>query len=211
MLPKLQDITLSLLGRNLLPSKTAKDLGVLLDPRLSYNNHIIKTVSSCMSSLGQINRVKHAFDRRTLLMVMNTLVFSKLFYCSNVWANCSELSITKFQSVQNFECTCRIASGIRKYDHVTPELKCLKWLPVSSQLYYRNAILAFKCMCGRAPEYVSTIFKRSDVNRYATRSNSQLVNVPLFKTSSGGRTFCSRTVSIWNCLESNLKLCSSFF
>ena len=52
MLPKLQDITLSLLGKNLLPSKTAKDLGVLLDPRVSYNNHMIKTVSSCMSALG---------------------------------------------------------------------------------------------------------------------------------------------------------------
>ena len=54
MLPKLQDITLSLLGKNLLPSKTAKDLGVLLHPHLSYNSHIIKTVSSCMSALGQI-------------------------------------------------------------------------------------------------------------------------------------------------------------
>ena len=104
MLPKLQHITLSLLGKDLLPSKTAKDLGVLLDPHLSYNNHIIKTVSSYMSALGQINRVKHAFDRRTLLIVMNTLVFSKLFYCSNVWANCSKLNVDKLQSVQNFAC-----------------------------------------------------------------------------------------------------------
>ena len=74
MLPELQDtsITLSLLGKDLLPSKTAKDLGLVLDPHLSYNNHIIKTVSSFMSSLGQINHVKHTFDRRTLLIVMNT-------------------------------------------------------------------------------------------------------------------------------------------
>ena len=60
---------------------------------------------------------------------------------------------------------------------------------VSSQLYYRNAILAFKCMCGRAPEYLSTFFtKRSDVNRFTTRS-LQLLNVPLFKTASGQRAF----------------------
>lgn len=207
MLPKLQDITLSLLGKDLSPSETAKDLGVLLDPHLSYNNHIIKTVSSCMSSLGQINRVKHAFDRKTLLIVINALVFSKLFYCSNVWANCSKLNIDKLQSVQNF--ACRIVSGIRKYDHVTPELKRLKWLPVSSQLYYRNTILAFKCMNCLAPEYLSTIFtKRSDVNSYTTRS-SQFLNIPLFKTASGQRTFYYRTVSIWNSLESNLKLCSN--
>ena len=98
ILPKLQDITLSLLGKNLLPSKTANDLGVLSDPHLSYNSHIIKTVSSCMSSLRQNNRVKHALHRRTLLMVMNTLVFSKLFYSSNLCANCSKLHFAKLLS-----------------------------------------------------------------------------------------------------------------
>ena len=124
-----------------------------------------------------------------------------------MWANCSKLNVDKLQSVQNF--ACRIVSGIRKYDHVTPELQRLRWLPVSSQLYYRNAILAFKCMYGRAPEYLSTFFtKRCDVNRYTTRS-SQLLNVPLFKTASGQRTFYYRTVSIWNSLESFLKLSSN--
>ena len=140
-------------------------------------------------------------------MVMNTLVFSKLFYCSNVWANCSKLNIAILQSVQNF--ACRIVSGMRNYDHVTPELSLLKWLPASSELYYQNAILAFKCMCDRAPAYLSSFFtKRSDVNRYTTRS-SQLLNVPLFATASGQRTFHYRTVRIWNSLESNLELCSN--
>ena len=121
--------------------------------------------------------------------------------------NCSKLNINKLQSAQNF--ACRIVRGIRKYDHVTPELKRLSWLPVSSQLYYRNALLAFKCMNGRAPEYLRTFFtKRCDVNRYTTM-NSQLLSVPLFKTASGQRTFYYRTVSIWNSLESILKLSSN--
>ena len=62
------------------------------------------------------------------------------------------------------------------------------------------------CMYGRAPEYLSTFFiKRCDVNRYKT-TNSQLLNVPLFKTVSGQKTFYYRTVSIWNSLEPFLKL-----
>ena len=64
-------------------------------------------------------------------------------------------------------------------------------------------------MCDRAPENLSIFFtKRSDVNRYTTRS-SQLLNVPLFATASGQRTFHYRTVTIWNSLESNLELCSN--
>jgi hypothetical protein len=114
-----------------------------------------------MSCLGQINRVKHAFDNKTLLTVINALVFSKLYYCSNVWANASKNNIHKLQAVKIFACRIPLY-GARKYDHITPFLKELKWLPVASQLYYRSAIMAFKCMTGSAPEYLSSKFiKRS--------------------------------------------------
>ena len=104
-----------------------KYLGVLLDSNLTYNDHIASTVSICMSRLGQINRVKHAFDQNTLTIVINALVLSKLYYCSNVWCNITETNLTKVQAVQNFACC--IISNKRKYDHVTPILKDLRWLP----------------------------------------------------------------------------------
>ena len=186
---------------------TAKDLGVILDSNLTYDEHVIKTASSCMSRLGQINRVKHVFDKRTLLMIINSLVFSKLFYCSNVWANTSKCNINKLQAVQNF--ACRIVSGARKYDHITPIRKELNWLPVADQLYYRSATMAFKCMTGHAPEYLSSKFlKRAEVSGRSTR-NSQLLNIPLFKTASGQRTFYYRIVNVWNSLDYSLKLCNS--
>ena len=180
---------------------------MILDSNLTYDEHIIKTASSCMSCLGQINRVKHVFDKRTLLTIINSLVFSKLFYCSNVWANTSKCNINKLQAVQNF--ACRIVSGARKYDHITPIRKELNWLPVANQLYYRSAIMAFKCMTGHAPEYLSSKFlKRAEVSGRSTR-NSQLLNIPLFKTAGGQRTFYYRIVNLWNSLDYNLKLCDS--
>ena len=81
-----------------------------------------------MLRLGQINRVKHVFDKRTLLMIINSLVFGKLFYCSNVWANTSKCNINKQQAVQNF--ACRIVCGVCKYDHISPIRKELNCLPV---------------------------------------------------------------------------------
>ena len=160
-----------------------------------------------MSILGQINRVKHAFDRKTLITIINTLVFSKMFYCSSVWSNTAEKNLKKLQTVQNF--AARIVTGTRKYEHITPVLKDLKWLPVKLQLYYRDAILAYKCMNGHAPPYLSSQFiKRCDVSKRPTRS-SQLLNIPLFKTASGQRSFYYRTVSLWNSLETSLKLSDS--
>ena len=73
-----------------------------------------------------------------------------------MWANSSNCIIDKLQSVQNF--ASRIVTGARKFDHVTPILKELEWLLVSTQLYYRSATLAFKCMTGCTPDYLTSIF-----------------------------------------------------
>ena len=64
-LQNLPDIRLSLLGKELIPARFAYDLGVTFDSSLTFHELIVKTVSSCFSSLVQINRVKHMFDRST--------------------------------------------------------------------------------------------------------------------------------------------------
>ena len=117
MLSNLHNFRVTLLGKEIQPSSCEKDLGVIFDQNLSFNEHITKTVSSCMSILGQINRVKHVFDRSTLIIIIDTLVFTKMFYCSSVWSSTSGKNLYKLQIEQNF--AARTVTGIRKYDHIT--------------------------------------------------------------------------------------------
>ena len=56
---ELGDLKISLLGKELLPVPSGKELGVILDNNLTYHDHISKTVSSFFSRLAQINRVQH--------------------------------------------------------------------------------------------------------------------------------------------------------
>ena len=81
------EMSLTFLGKTIRPVLLAKDLGINLDPYLSYDDHISKLVSSCMRKLCQINRVKDSFDNETLKLVIEILVISKLLYCSTVWSN----------------------------------------------------------------------------------------------------------------------------
>ena len=87
------DFNLSLFGKDLVPATTAKDLGVIMDPNLTFGNHVLETVSSSMSRLAQINRVKYSFDKQSLIIIITSLVFSKLFYCSCVWSNTSQTNL----------------------------------------------------------------------------------------------------------------------
>jgi len=97
MLQKLPaDFHVTLLRKKVTPSPSSRDLGLQVDSTLSYDDHVTQTVSSCIGSLCQINRVKHLFDARTLERVINAaLVFSKLYYCSPVWSNTSKKNISK--------------------------------------------------------------------------------------------------------------------
>ena len=199
MTSKLHDFRLSLLRKDISPVQSTKDLGVILDLNLKFDDHIKTTVSECIARIVQIGRVKHCLGRTSLLTMINALVFSKLYYCSNVWANTTEKNIRKLQAVQNY--ACRIVSGARKYDHVTPHLKSLSWLPVKDQLYYRQATMAFKCISGHAPKYLTSQFiTREQVTKRTTRSGQKL-DIPLFKTASGQRTFYYITIGLWNNLD----------
>ena len=207
MIRRLSDFKLSLLGKELLPSESIKDLGVTFDPTLSFDNHILATVSSCMSKLSQINRTRHAFNSGLLVTIINALVFSKLYYCSTVWSSTTACNVQKLQLVQNF--AARIISGTYKFEHITPSLKNLRWFPVKKQLYLRDGVFAFKCMMGCAPTYLTSQFvKKQQISSRTTR-NSQQLNIPLCKTTAGQRYFYYRIVKLWNSLDKGLKLCES--
>ena len=60
--------------------------------------------------------------------------------------------------------------------------------------------MAFKCM---VPEYLGKkVVSRGNISAQATR-RSQKINIPLFKTKAGQRSFSYR-IDIWNNLPANV-------
>ena len=80
MTERLLQFHLSLLGKELVPTESFKDLGVTFVKNVTFHNHVVNTVSSCMSALGQISRVKHILEEDLRITIINALVFSKLYY-----------------------------------------------------------------------------------------------------------------------------------
>ena len=203
LLKKLSSFSITLFDKEITPVPVVKDLGVLLDTRLSYNQHITEIASKCLFKLYQINRIKHLLDRKTLLLVINSFVFSKLQYCSTVWSNTSSSNIDKLQKVQNF--AGRIILGLRKYDHISDGLRSLKWLPIREKLILNDATMMHKCINKLVPDYLADMFKsRSQVHNRQTRSSGAL-DIPLCRLSTGQRSFAFRGAKLWNSLNDNIK------
>ena len=64
------DLSITLLSKEIILSKSVKNLGVTMDCNLTYDEHITQLTSKCIGSLCQINRIKYLFDRCTLITII---------------------------------------------------------------------------------------------------------------------------------------------
>ncbi len=69
-----------------------------------------------MLSVSDAEKLVHAF------------MTSRLDYCNALLGGCPASSINKLQIVQN--AAARVLTRSRKYDHITPILQSLHWLPI---------------------------------------------------------------------------------
>ena len=202
-LKSLPPLSVTLLGESMEVVPAAKDLGVIVDKYLNYNEHVTKTVSNCFFKLSRINRIKHLLDTKTLILLINSFIFSKPFYCSTVWSNTTKTNKNKLQLVQNY--AARVVLGLRKYDHISEGLKSLKWLNMQEKLYLNDCIMMHKCIYGDTPRYISNKFtRRCKIHQRITRQNQDL-DLPACRLASGQRSFAYRGSKIWNELPKGIK------
>ena len=71
-----------------------------------------------------------------------SFVFNHLDYCNSLLFGLPDYQIKKFQRIQNM--AAKIVFQAKKYDHVTPLLKELHWLPVQYRISYKVLLYTFK-------------------------------------------------------------------
>ena len=181
------------------PVASVKDLGITLDSYLNFNDNVYTFTSSLLSMLCQISRVRHRFTKPVLSTILNSLIFSKLFYCSTVWAGTAKQNLQKLQLVQNF--AARVLTDTEKFDHISPVLRELGWPSIKDQLLVRDTTQVYKIVSSVAPLYLSSkLSKRPDPHNYVynTRKRNSL-NIPLCRTVTAQRSLF--LLSRCKCLE----------
>ena len=207
LLARLGDVTIPFLDKDLSPLPSCMDPGVIFDRHLSFNEHIDYLSSSLQGKLCQISRVRHLFTKDVLSVILNSLVFSKLFYYSTVRSGTSQQNICRLQLLQNF--AARILTGKKKYDHISESIKHLGWLPINEMLQFRDVTMVYKCLNGLAPNYLqSKLVKRCMIHRYNTRRRNDIC-IPIKRTLTAQKSFFDHAISLWNTLSEKTKNCTN--
>ena len=101
----------------------------------------------------------------------------------------------------------RVVTGTKKFDHITPVLRDLHWLPVRQRIKYKLAMTVYKCLRGLAPTYLADdCLAMSAIagNRHLRSARTGTLSVPRTMTTLGMRSFAVAGPVIWNSLPASL-------
>ena len=200
------NLSLDFAGNKVCPSEEVRNLGVLFDPDLSYKAHISKTCQNSFMIIRHFRRIRDNLSNESAVLLANTLVSSRLDYCNSLFFGLPNSTLCKLQSVQN--CLARVVSNAGRYDHITPILRRLHWLPISLRVQFKIATLVFNILCNRSPSYLSELVKKvPQSNRRSSDKN--LLVIPLMSSANGQRSFSYAAPKVWNSLPQSIRDCTS--
>ncbi len=94
------NITFQLGSSTITPSKTAKNLGVVIDAKLNFSDHITKTARSCRFALYNI-KIRPFLSEHAIQLLVQACFLSRLDYCNDLLAGLPASSIKPLQLIQN--------------------------------------------------------------------------------------------------------------
>ncbi|KAI5618349.1 hypothetical protein C0J50_22331, partial [Silurus asotus] len=170
----------------------------------SFKNHINQVTKTAFFHLRNISKLRNMLSISDAEKLVHAFMTSRIDYCNALLGGCPASLINKLQLVQN--AAARVLTGARKYDHITPILSSLHWLPVKFRIDYKLLLLTYKALNGLAPMYLSSHLTRYNPPRSLRSQNSGLLVVPrIAKSTKGGRAFLHLAPKLWNSLPDSVR------
>ncbi len=151
---------------------------------------------------------KPCLPRKEFESVIHVFITSRLDYCNSLYVGLDQSSLQCLQLVQN--AAARLLTGTKKYEHITPVLASLHWLPVRFRIEFKILLIVFKILHGLAPAYLSEHLHVHTPVRALRSSNQVLLDVPRARLKNkGDRAFSVVAPNLWNSLPVQIRTAQS--
>ena len=190
------------------PTSSARNIGAAFEDTMSFEEHVNELCRTAFYHIRNISRIRPCLSIDSTKTLVPALVTSRLDHCNSLLFGLPDYLIQRLQYILN--AAAKVITGKRKFDHVTPLLIKLHWLPVRQRIVFKILLDTFKALRGATPTYLTELISPY-VPRRALRSADQLLlEQPTHKLKLIGlRAFSVCAPYLWNSLPFEIKSSAS--
>ena len=183
----------------------ARNLGLYLDYSLRFTEHINYCIKKAYSNLKFIYSIHKILDKKSKIMLCNSLVLSHFDFADVVYNFCiTKVEEKRIQKIQN-SCV-RLIFGLRKYDSVSLKIKEISWLNMRERRVLHSCCLYQRVIYSGIPIY---LYKKiefcGDIHQLNTR-NRKLILPPKHSTTLYKRSFSYNIFKYYNMIPNEVKI-----
>ena len=192
------DITIN--GISISRVHVAKFIGILIDEKLNWKDHIANVKSKLSKSTAILYKCSHVIDSQSMHILYSSLFLPYISYCSEIWGNTYPSNVNCLVVLQKR--AIRLLFGTGRLDHTTPLFYRSHTLKFPDLVKFKTAMFMYKAYYCRLPANIQQHFVKKDIS-VITRLKNQLVrrcvtlNVRAMSLPMYG-------ISLWNSLHVEL-------
>ena len=185
----------------------AKFLGVLIDSKLTWYNHINYISLKISRSLHVMNRIKHLVPKKTLLTLYYSLIYPHLNYCVIIWGSACKNALNRIKVLQKR--AIRILDKNHWLAHTDSIFKHFQIIKLEDIYSLSCLIFMYKLKHNLLPDSCNNLATIRTANltisrHYDLRSEQEFV-VPKHRTMAREKCIKIRGPKLWKKLPDEVK------
>ena len=195
--------TLRFNNNTLTPTNSHKHLGMILDSKLNFKNHLSEKISKANKGIGIIRRLYNFLPRASLVNIYRAFVRPHLDYGDIIYDNSSNATFSQMIESVQYNAALAITGAI----HGSSRDKLYQELGFESlhdRWWFRKLCFYYKIRHNMCPLYLTDLLPIMKTSCYSLRLN-RAPTVPNFRTERFKSTFLPSCSSNWNQLDPNIQ------
>ena len=178
-------------GNILTKVNSAKYLGVIIDHKLNWIEHIAYVKNKISKGIGIIYKARSVLSKTSLVSLYYSYVYPYLTYCIEAWGCAMQTHLLPLFLLQKK--IIRLITFSPYLAHTGPIFLNLQLLPLEKIFFSRVGLVMFKCSNNMLPNVISNLYiKNNEIHSHFTR-NSNLLRIP-----KGTPNFTTISARVWN-------------
>ena len=206
-------LELNVSGNIIKSVKCTKFLGVILDDKLSWDNHLDQLRSKINQNYALLCRSKKLLNVHGMKILYHALIYSHLSYCIVLWGSMlSAESTRKLGTLQN-KCV-KLVDLSKTVNQIYKQYRILK---IADIIDLEQKKLGHKLIHGELPKNLEKLMMTNSTgcplkkqHQYKTRQK-KLPNLPKHSSKLYNNSFLHQSLKNYNNLNDTIKNCTSIF